>query len=56
MKSLVQNIKLNKERCIAVDGLRTGQFVYCGAYGCSCMIAGYSDDGKKTYTGIKNPS
>lgn len=77
--------RLNKERWIAVEGLHTGQFVYCGtkaqlaignclplgkmpegtvvamceekvadrgrlarASGCSCMIVGHSDDGKKT--------
>jgi len=83
--------KLNKERWIAVEGLHTGQFVYCGAKaqlaignclplgkmpegtvvamceekvadrgriarasGCSCMIVGHSDDGKKTR--IRMPS
>jgi large subunit ribosomal protein L8e len=77
--------KLNKELWPAVEGLHTGQFVYCGAKaqlsvgnvmplgkmpegtiismveekardrgrfaragGCSCMIVGHSDDGKKT--------
>jgi len=77
--------KLRKERWVAVEGLHTGQFVYCGAKaqlaignclplgkmpegtvismveekpadrgklaragGCSCMIVGHSDDGKKT--------
>jgi len=77
--------KLQKELWVAVEGLHTGQFVYCGskaqlaignvmplgkmpegtvvsmveekasdrgriarAGGCSCMIIGHSDDGRKT--------
>merc|ERR1711977_375915 len=51
--------KLKKELWTAVEGLHTGQFVYCEekatdrgrfarAGGTSCMIVGHSDDGKKS--------
>jgi len=83
--------KLNKELMVAVEGLYTGQFIYCGktaqlavgnvlpigkcpegsvvsmvedkygdrgtiarASGCHCLVAGHSEDGKKT--AIKMPS
>jgi len=83
--------KLNKETMVAVEGLFTGQFIYCGdkarlavgnvlpvgkcpegtvvsmvedkyadrgtlarASGCSCIVVGHSEDGKKTM--LKLPS
>jgi hypothetical protein len=64
--------KLKQECWIAVEGLHTGQVLYCGAKAkldvgsvfllammpdislVGCMIAGHSDDGKKTYVGIKD--